>query len=115
MDGHRNRVINQEAAELIARRFQALSDSTRLRILGQLTLQEEASVRELTEALQTSHQNVSRHLSALYAEGFVARRKVGTSTIYRISDPAVLDVCERMCEGIETQLEKLGEALGSQE
>jgi DNA-binding transcriptional ArsR family regulator len=105
--------LNENNADLIARRFRALADPTRLRILNRLRDDEEASVRELTEALGTSQQNVSKHLSALAAEGFVARRKEGTSSIYRISDPGVLKICEHVCAGIEAQLEEIGAALGS--
>ena len=79
--------LNPEAAELIARRFRALSDPTRLRILDYLRNHDEASVGEIAEALGASQQNVSKHLSALHAEGFVARRKRGTSSLYRISRP----------------------------
>jgi len=103
--------LNPEAAELIARRFLALSDPTRLRIIDLLRRREEASVRELTEALGTSQQNVSKHLATLHAEGFVSRRKEGTSSIYRISDTSVIDLCERVCGGIETQLSALGQVL----
>ena len=105
--------LNPAAAELIAHRFLALSDPTRLRIIDLLRTHEEASVRELTELLGTSQQNVSRHLSTLQAEGFVARRRVGTSSIYSISDPSVLELCERVCGGIEAQLSALGEAITS--
>ncbi|MCE3247470.1 MAG: winged helix-turn-helix transcriptional regulator [Geminicoccaceae bacterium] len=99
--------LNEENAELIARRFRALSDPTRLRIINRLRRDEEASVGELTDALGGSQQNISKHLSALLAEGFVARRKQGTSAIYSIADPAVLDLCERVCAGIEAQLDQL--------
>jgi len=105
------RPLGAEAAELIARRFLALSDPTRLRIVSLLYTQEEASVRELTEALETSQQNVSKHLATLRDEGFVSRRKQGTSSIYAISDPSVLDLCERVCGGIEAQLAAAGKAL----
>jgi ArsR family transcriptional regulator len=105
--------MTPEAAELIASRFRALSDPTRLRIIDLLRTSEEASVGELTEALGASQQNVSKHLSALLAGGFVARRKQGTSSIYRISDPQVLELCERVCAGIETQLAQLERVLGS--
>ena len=105
--------MTPEAAELIANRFRALSDPTRLRIIDLLRAREEASVGELTEALGASQQNVSKHLSALQAGGFVARRKQGTSALYRISDPEVLDLCERVCAGIETQLAQLERVLGS--
>lgn len=99
--------LNPEAAELIARRFRALSDPTRLRILDYLRRNEEASVGELTEILGTSQQNVSKHLSALHAEGFVSRRKRGTSSLYRITDPGVHEICDGISAGIESQLAEL--------
>jgi DNA-binding transcriptional ArsR family regulator len=104
--------LNPEAAELIARRFRALSDPNRLRILDLLRNREEASVGELTEALGTSQQNVSKHLSALLAEGFVARRKRGTSSLYRIADPGVHELCDGVCAGIESQLAELEAVMG---
>ncbi|MGD9736042.1 MAG: ArsR/SmtB family transcription factor [Solirubrobacterales bacterium] len=103
--------MTQDAAELIARRFLALSDPTRLRIVD-LLRDREASVRELTEALGASQQNVSKHLATLHAEGFVSRHKQGTSSIYAIADDGVFDLCERVCGGIEAQLASLGAALG---
>jgi DNA-binding transcriptional ArsR family regulator len=102
--------LTPEAAELIARRFLALSDPTRLRIVDHLR-KREASVRELTAALGTSQQNVSKHLAMLHAEGFVSRRKQGTSSIYAIADSSVFELCEQVCGGIEAQLSALGEAL----
>ncbi len=101
-----------DAAELIARRFRALSDPTRLRIVDLLRNREEASVGEIAEQLGASQQNVSKHLAALHAEGFLARRKHGTSTLYRVSDPGVHELCEGVCTGIEAQLEELGATLG---
>lgn len=103
--------LDPAAAELIARRFQALADPNRLRILDLLRRREEASVGEITAALETSQQNVSKHLAALYAEGFLGRRKQGTRALYRIEDPAVLELCDRVCAAIEAQLAELGAAL----
>lgn len=99
--------LDTATAGLIAHRFHALADPTRLRILDQLRRRGEASVGELTEALGSSQQNVSKHLSALAAEGFVARRKQGTSSIFSIADPSVLDICEAVCEGIEARIAEL--------
>jgi DNA-binding transcriptional ArsR family regulator len=105
--------LTYEAAELIARRFRALSDPNRLRILDLLRNREEASVGEITENLGASQQNVSKHLSALLAEGFVARRKRGTSSLYRIADPGVHELCDGVCGGIEAQLAELGQMLSA--
>jgi DNA-binding transcriptional ArsR family regulator len=99
--------LNPEAAELIARRFRALSDPTRLRILDYLRNHDEASVGELTGVLGTSQQNVSKHLSALLAEGFVSRRKRGTSSLYRITDPGVHEICDGISAGITSKLAEL--------
>lgn len=105
--------LTPEAAELIANRFRALSDPTRLRIVDLLRTREEASVGELTRALGSSQQNVSKHLAALLAGGFVARRKRGTSSLYRIADPAVHEICDGICAGIEARLAELEAVLGS--
>jgi ArsR family transcriptional regulator len=103
--------LQPDAAEMVAGRFRALSDPTRLRILDQLRRHEELSVGEMTEALGASQQNVSKHLGALRAEGFVARRKEGTSSRYRIADPAVLELCDQLCAAMETQIAALGSVL----
>ncbi len=105
--------LNPDAAELIARRFRALSDPTRLRILDYLRNHDEASVGELTQVLGTSQQNVSKHLSALHAEGFVSRRKRGTSSLYRITDPGVHEICDGISAGIESKLAELEAVFGA--
>jgi len=105
--------LTPEAAELIARRFRVLAEPTRLRLLDVLREREEAPVGELAQTLSTSQQNVSKHLGVLSAEGVVSRRKAGTSALYRISDPAVFELCEQVCSGIEAQLAQLGSLLGA--
>lgn len=105
--------LNEQNADLIARRFRALSDPTRLRVLNHLRANEEASVGEIAEAIGSSQQNVSKHLATLHDEAFVSRRREGTSTRYAISDPTVLEICERVCAGLESQLEKLSTAIAA--
>jgi len=99
--------LDPDAAELIARRFRALADPTRLRIIDILRDRDEASVSEMTALLGTSQQNVSKHLSALQSEGFIGRRKQGTSSLYRIADDGVLELCDRLCAAMEVQLAEL--------
>lgn len=103
--------LSPEAAELIARRFRALADPTRLRIVNLLRSQEEAAVGEIAATLGGSQQNISKHLAALHAEGFVARRKQGTSSLYRIADPGVHQICDGVTSGLEAQLAELEAAL----
>src|SRR4051794_29744609 len=103
--------LTPDAAELIARRFHALADPTRLRILDLLRRRDEASVGEIAAAMGGSQQNVSKHLGALHAEGFVARRKRGTSALYRIADPGVHQICDGVSAGIESQLAAIEAAL----
>ncbi|HVQ60186.1 MAG TPA: metalloregulator ArsR/SmtB family transcription factor [Solirubrobacterales bacterium] len=103
--------LTPDAAELIARRFRALADPTRLRILDLLRRQDEASVGEIATAVGGSQQNVSKHLAALHGEGFVARRKRGTSALYRIADPGVHQICDGVSAGIESQLAAIEAAL----
>lgn len=103
----RRNPLNPDAAELIARRFRALADPTRLRIIDLLRRREEASVGEIAAAVGGSQQNISKHLAALHAEGFVARRKQGTSSLYRIADPGVHQICDGISAGIEAQLAEI--------
>jgi ArsR family transcriptional regulator len=105
--------LTPEAAELIARRFRALSDPTRLRILDALRRQDEASVGEIAELVGGSQQNVSNHHGALHAEGYVSLRKRGTRSIYRIAHPGVHQICDGISAGIEAQLAEMEAALSA--
>jgi len=103
--------LDNEAAELVARRFRALADPTRLRILDLLRRREEASVGEITAALGSSQQNVSKHLGALHAAGVLSRRRDGNRVIYAIADESVLEICEVVCGSLERRADELSEML----
>ena len=45
-----------------------------------------ATVQGLAACLETTHQNVSRHLSVLHQAGIVSRRKRGTWVLYELVD-----------------------------
>jgi len=64
--------------------FQALGDSTRLRIIALLTAEGELCVCELTHALDLSQPMISRHLGNLRAAGMVAGRRAGKWMHYRL-------------------------------
>jgi DNA-binding transcriptional ArsR family regulator len=88
------RPLDPETAELIAERFRALADPTRLLILDYLRRNGEAAVGEIAAAVESSQQNTSKHLSVLRVQRFVARRKQGTSTLYRVADLSVRCPCD---------------------
>jgi DNA-binding transcriptional ArsR family regulator len=95
--------LPEDLAELIARRFRALSDPLRVRILD-LLREQELSVTTLAERLGAGQQNVSKHLAVLVDAGMLARRKDGTHVYYRIADEAVFALCEQVCGSLQAQL-----------
>lgn len=66
-----------------------LGDLTRLRIL-RLLGEEELGVGELARVVQAPQSSVSRHLKSLLESGWVIKRSVGTSSMYRF-DLSLLD------------------------
>ena len=103
-------ILSDEALRLVAARFRALSDPSRLRILNRL-MQGESSVQELVEATGFEQPNVSRHLSVLRREGVVARRADGNRALYSILDPTIVELCEIVCGGLTGRLMETLEAL----
>lgn len=100
-----------ELVELITARFKLLSEPMRIRILDQLR-EGEQSVGGLAETLDTSQQNVSKHLQALYGGGAVGRRKEGNTVYYEIADPSLLEMCEVVCEAVEQRISDLSRIVG---
>ena len=98
--------LPDELVELIAERFRALSEPTRIKLLDRLRAGE-TSVLGLSEAIGTTQQNVSKHLGLLHAAGIVARRKQGNYVYYSIADPGILGLCETVCGSLEQRVESL--------
>jgi len=98
-------------AELIAGRFRTLGEAMRIKLLDRLR-DGEATVQELTDALGSSQQNVSKHLGVLLQAGIVRRRKEGNHAYYAIADESVFTLCEQICGGLARQLEELEALLG---
>jgi len=103
--------LPDDLVELIAERFRALSEPTRIKLLDRLR-EGEASVLELTAAIGTTEQNVSKHLGVLQRAGIVARRKQGNFAYYRIVDEGVLALCESVCGSLQEQVESLRQLVG---
>lgn len=103
-----NRNLSSDALELIANRFKILSEPIRLRILHELQ-EGEKSVTELTEAVETSQPNVSKHLKILQDAGVVKRNQQGNTVYYSIADASIFTLCETVCSSLETRLRNQAE------
>ena len=98
--------LPDDLAELIARRFRAIAEPMRVRLLD-LLRDGEAGVGELAGQLGASQQNVSKHLAVLADAGILGRRKEGNHVYYRIVDEGVLGLCEQVCGSVQAQLAAL--------
>jgi DNA-binding transcriptional ArsR family regulator len=96
--------LPDDLIELIAERFRALSEPTRIKLLDRLR-EGEATVLELTELIGTTQQNLSRHLGMLQRAGIVARRRQGNFVYYWIVDEGVFVLCEAVCGSLAQQVE----------
>jgi ArsR family transcriptional regulator, arsenate/arsenite/antimonite-responsive transcriptional repressor len=79
-------------AVMLAAKFKALGDPTRLRLLSIVAAQEdrEACVCDLTEPVALSQPTVSHHLKILVDAGLLTRSKRGTWSFYALV-PGALD------------------------
>lgn len=100
--------LPDDLVELVAERFRALSEPTRIKLLDRLR-EGEATVLELTESIGTTQQNVSKHLGVLQRSGIVARRKQGNFAYYRIVDEGVFELCEAVCGSLQRRVGTLHE------
>lgn len=101
-----NHPLPDDLLALVAERFRALGEPTRIKLLERLR-EGEATVLDLTELVGTTPQNVSKHLGVLLRTGIVARRKQGNYVYYRVADETVFHLCELVCGGVERQVEAL--------
>ena len=87
----------EAAAEEAAEVLKALSHPARLRLLCAL-VQDERTVGQLEAMLGASQSYVSGQLLKLRAEGLVSCERQGREMVYRLSDPRVRPVLERLYE-----------------
>jgi ArsR family transcriptional regulator len=98
--------LSREALELVAQRFRALGDATRLGLL-QALFGAELTVQELCARTGTSQANASKHLASLLEQGLVARRRDGLFARYRIADTSLEDLCRLVCGSLAERHEAL--------
>lgn len=83
--------VDPAEAEQIARRFQALADPTRVRLLSLIGAHPagEACVCDLTEPVGLAQGTVSFHLKRLVDSGLLEREQRGRWAFYRLVEGAV--------------------------
>lgn len=92
------------ALEMIANRFKALSEVSRLKLI--IALEEgEKNVSRLMDETGLGQANVSRHLQTLLDAGILARRRDGVTVFYSIADPAIFKMCELVCGGLSKKMD----------
>lgn len=102
--------LNDQALEIVARRFAVLAEPMRLRLI-QALFDGEMNVTGLVEATGGTQANISRHLQTLIAAHVLARRKEGLQVFYRISDPTIPKLCELVCGSLGKTLQKQADHL----
>jgi DNA-binding transcriptional ArsR family regulator len=91
------KALDDRALGHVAEYFRALSEPLRLKILNALR-DKACNVGELTELLDCSQANASKHLATLTRHGFVERSAQGTNAFYRIADSRVYQLCDSVCD-----------------
>jgi DNA-binding transcriptional ArsR family regulator len=78
--------------------FDALSDSTRRRVLSLIGERGEATASGLGRDLPVSRQAVQKHLATLEAAGLVASRREGREVLYRVTPTPMSDAVAWMAQ-----------------
>jgi DNA-binding transcriptional ArsR family regulator len=94
--------LSGEALEMVAGRFRALSEPSRLNILSHI-LDGEKTVNELVELTGMGQPNVSKHLSLLSEPGVVSRRREGLRVHYSVADDSVTALIKSAYDALSKQ------------
>ena len=89
--------------------FRSLGDPARLAIVRRLAGTGLARVMDLVEALGLAQSTVSKHLACLRDCGLVSFEPVGRASLFRLAQPALVDILA----AAEVVLEATGNAVGS--
>ena len=102
--------LPEALVELIAQRFRVIGEPMRIRLLDALR-DGPLTINELTEALDATQQNVSKHVGVLAQAGIVGREKDGNRVRCFIADESVFELCELVCGGLRQQVAELDSLL----
>jgi DNA-binding transcriptional ArsR family regulator len=96
--------MEEDVLERIASQFRALAETSRLRLMNVL-FEGERTVGDLAVASGLGMANVSKHLSILFAAGFVTRRKEDVRVLYSVADDGVVALCDLVHDRVRERAE----------
>lgn len=108
---NKHKPMSPEALALVAARFKVLAEPLRLRIMQALH-EGEMSVSEITEVVESTQPNVSKHLKMMQEAGLVGRRQEGNTVYCSIADETVFELCDLVCSSLRERLEAQAGAFG---
>ncbi len=82
-----------------------LTDPKRLMLIAALRAGER-SVGELALEIGAALPNASQHLAVLRTAGLVEGRRVGTTVVYRLAEPAITDACDIISAIVARRVER---------
>ena len=97
-----NHPLTPELLDLIAARFKALSDPSRLRIIHALRGGPH-TVTDLVHETHLGQTNVSKHLAVLRSAGLVERQRGGLFVHYGVVDRRLYLLCDLMCDQLRAE------------
>jgi ArsR family transcriptional regulator len=98
--------LPREALAIVAARFRAMGDTTRLELL-QLLMEGEKSVQELCALTSMSQANISKHLGILADQGILNRRKQGLFVYYSVADTSIYQLCDLVCGALSERFARV--------
>ena len=102
--------LTPAALAQVADYFKVLSELSRLQVLCVLKSGSK-NVSEIMEVTGLGQANVSKHLKILAQAGIVTRQPKGVTVYYAITDPLIFDLCELVCQSLETRLQEQSQQL----
>lgn len=96
----KNNTLNEDDAYQLSEFFKVFGDTTRIRILHLLSINE-ICVHEISSILDISQSAISHQLKILRDTKLVKPRKVGKHVYYSLSDDHVLKIFENGLEHIK--------------
>ena len=97
------KTLADETLEQVALFLKCMSEVSRLKIL-RLLHDGEKSASDIIAETGAGQSNISKHLSILMANHLVTSRKEGTSIYYKIADPNVTSICDKVCRSIAERI-----------